>query len=105
MVITKANPAGRGRGSKAYSRETDDTESSSHSPAAQLPIALAGWACPAAAPWAKRITAAWNKQLSSIFETGRLLIEAQDDLGYGAWIAMFEAEPKQVPFGVRTPNA
>jgi hypothetical protein len=38
-----------------------------------------------------RIAAAWRQQVASIFETGRLLIEAKAKLGHGAWGAMFTA--------------
>ena len=31
----------------------------------------------------RRITAAWQKTVANIVETGRLLIEAKDDIGHG----------------------
>ena|SRR5215204_3458378 len=53
----------------------------------------------AADDFAARITVAWKKQVQSILETGRLLIEAKDALGYGHWGAMIE---RKLPFGERT---
>jgi hypothetical protein len=33
----------------------------------------------------RRITAAWQKTVANIVETGRLLIEAKDDIGFGGF--------------------
>ena len=51
------------------------------------------------AEWAKRITTAWQKALSSIIETGQLLIDAKIALGHGNFGKMIEAE---LPFKERT---
>jgi hypothetical protein len=48
-----------------------------------------------------RIAAAWRQQVASIFETGRLLIEAKAKLGHGAWGAMFTGDDR-LPFGQET---
>jgi hypothetical protein len=48
--------------------------------------------------WTSAITGAWQKTVSSILETGRLLIEAKDDLDHGQWEAIFETD--QFPFGL-----
>jgi hypothetical protein len=48
-----------------------------------------------------RIAAAWRQQVASIFETGRLLIEAKAKLGHGAWGAMFTGD-ERLPFGQET---
>jgi Protein of unknown function (DUF3102) len=47
----------------------------------------------------RRITAAWQKTVANIVETGRLLIEAKDDIGFGGFQEMIRAE---LPFGART---
>lgn len=47
----------------------------------------------------RRITAAWQKTVANILETGRLLIEAKDDIGYGGFQEMIRAE---LPFGPST---
>jgi Protein of unknown function (DUF3102) len=47
----------------------------------------------------RRITAAWQNTVRNIVETGRLLIEAKDDIGYGGFEGMIRAE---LPFGPRT---
>jgi hypothetical protein len=58
--------------------------------------------------WVPRIRTAWNKQVASIIETGQLLIEAKQALGFGNWVKMFSAHPllpqneNRVPFGERT---
>jgi hypothetical protein len=40
-----------------------------------------------------KINAAWQKSVESIIETGLLLIEARDALGYGQWGSMFATAP------------
>jgi hypothetical protein len=47
----------------------------------------------------RRITAAWQKTVANIVETGRLLIEAKDDIGHGGFQVMIRAE---LPFGPST---
>jgi hypothetical protein len=47
----------------------------------------------------RRITAAWQKTVANIVESGRLLIEAKDDIGHGGFQVMIRAE---LPFGPRT---
>jgi hypothetical protein len=47
----------------------------------------------------QRITAAWQNTVHNIIETGRLLIEAKDDIGYGGFQEMIRAE---LPFGPNT---
>jgi hypothetical protein len=47
----------------------------------------------------RRITAAWQKTVANIVETGRLLIEAKDDIGFGGFQEMIRAE---LPFGPGT---
>ncbi len=47
----------------------------------------------------RRITAAWQKTVANIVETGRLLIEAKDDIGHGGFQEMIRAE---LPFSPRT---
>jgi Protein of unknown function (DUF3102) len=47
----------------------------------------------------RRITAAWQNTVHNIIETGRLLIEAKDDIGYGGFQEMIRAE---LPFGPNT---
>jgi hypothetical protein len=44
------------------------------------------------------ITAQWNKQVETILETGRLLIQAKDELPHGKFSVMVA---KQLPFGPR----
>lgn len=46
-----------------------------------------------------RIAAAWGKQVESIVETGRMLIEAKEELGHGAFEAMVQT---RLPFGPGT---
>lgn len=46
-----------------------------------------------------RIAAAWGKQVESIIETGRMLIEAKEELGHGVFESMVQTE---LPFGPRT---
>jgi N6-adenosine-specific RNA methylase IME4 len=62
-------------------------------------LVLFGAVSPLTAEWADRITAAWRSSVESIIETGRLLIEAKDDLPHGAWLDMVERE---LPFGAWT---
>jgi len=50
----------------------------------------------------ERIKAASNKQVESIIETGRVLIEAKEQLGHGRFGDMFKQKPKVVPFGWST---
>jgi Protein of unknown function (DUF3102) len=47
----------------------------------------------------RRITAAWQKTVANIIETGRLLIEAKDDIGFGGFQEMIRTE---LPFGPGT---
>jgi hypothetical protein len=47
----------------------------------------------------ERIRAHWNKQVETILETGRLLIQAKDELEHGKFQNMVN---KQLPFGPRT---
>jgi hypothetical protein len=47
----------------------------------------------------RRITTAWQKTVANIIETGRLLIEAKDDIGHGAFQEMIRS---QLPFGPGT---
>jgi hypothetical protein len=47
----------------------------------------------------QRITAAWQNTVHNIIQTGRLLIEAKDDIGYGGFQEMIRAE---LPFGPNT---
>jgi hypothetical protein len=60
-----------------------------------------------ASEWATRINAEWRKSVEAIIETGRLLIQAKEDLGHGKWCEMFR-DPRfralnyPVPFTVRT---
>jgi hypothetical protein len=57
---------------------------------------------PAAGPsnaWAERISAIWQKSTAAIIETGRLLIQARDNLDHGQWLKMVQAE---LPFNQRT---
>ena len=49
--------------------------------------------------YGSKIAAAWARSRESIFECGRLLIEAKRDLGHGAFMRMIETE---LPFGART---
>jgi hypothetical protein len=51
--------------------------------------------------WARIITSAWQSQVSSIFETGSYLKDAQDELKHGEWIAMIKTD---LPFGRSTAN-
>jgi hypothetical protein len=44
----------------------------------------------------RRITAAWQKTVANIVETGRLLIEAKDDIGYGGFEEMIRSG--ELPF-------
>ena len=53
----------------------------------------------AAGEWPKKISRAWHRQLTAIFTTGRLLIEAKAALPHGSFISMIEAE---LPFKART---
>jgi N6-adenosine-specific RNA methylase IME4 len=46
-----------------------------------------------------KIEAAWNKTRDGIFEVGRLLIEAKEELPHGEFLLMIEAE---LPFGEDT---
>jgi hypothetical protein len=50
-------------------------------------------------PWADKICAAWQKCVEDIIATGRLLIEAKKELGYGSWLGMVT---QKLPFRVRT---
>jgi hypothetical protein len=57
---------------------------------------------PAAGPsnaWAERISAIWQQSTAAIIETGRLLIQARDNLDHGQWLKMVQAE---LPFNQRT---
>jgi hypothetical protein len=47
----------------------------------------------------RRITVAWQKTVGNVVETGRLLIEAKDDIGYGGFEEMTRTD---LPFGPRT---
>jgi Protein of unknown function (DUF3102) len=47
----------------------------------------------------RRITAAWQNTVHNIIETGRLLIEAKDDIGHGGFQEMIRTE---LPFGPNT---
>jgi hypothetical protein len=49
--------------------------------------------------FAQRITAAWQQAVASILETGRLLIQAKDELRHGEFGKMIESK---LPFGSRT---
>jgi hypothetical protein len=46
--------------------------------------------------WAGRITASWQQAVQSIIQTGRLLIQAKDDLDHGEFSGM------ELPFSART---
>jgi DUF3102 family protein len=48
---------------------------------------------------AKRINASWQKGVESILETGRLLIDAKNDLNHGEWGEMIQLK---LSFGSRT---
>jgi hypothetical protein len=48
-----------------------------------------------------KIKAAWQKAVSSIVETGQLLIKAKEALEHGEWGKMFEGDDK-LPFGQET---
>jgi hypothetical protein len=50
------------------------------------------------------IKAAWQKQVSSIIETGKLLIAAKEDLRYRKWGGLFEGE-NALPFRIDTAEA
>src|SRR5216684_7762077 len=54
---------------------------------------------PAVDHFAKKIQTAWQKAVSSILETGRLLIQAKQELAYGEFLLMIE---ERLPFGART---
>jgi Protein of unknown function (DUF3102) len=49
--------------------------------------------------WAARITSCWQKAVTSIIETGRELIAAQDDLDHGEFGKLVE---EKLPFSSRT---
>jgi N6-adenosine-specific RNA methylase IME4 len=49
--------------------------------------------------WAERIAKAWQSSVDGIFETGKQLIAAKDDLDHGEFSAMIESD---LPFGRRT---
>jgi N6-adenosine-specific RNA methylase IME4 len=50
--------------------------------------------------WAERITASWQKSVEGIFDTGKLIIQAKEDLTkHGEFIAMVKS---QLPFSDRT---
>jgi hypothetical protein len=49
--------------------------------------------------WAARIAASWQQAVQSIIETGRLLVQAKDDLDHGNFHKMIE---EQLPFSART---
>jgi N6-adenosine-specific RNA methylase IME4 len=52
------------------------------------------------AAWVAKIRVSWAQNLSSIIETGRLLIQAKADLGqHGEWLPLLEG--KQLPFSER----
>jgi N6-adenosine-specific RNA methylase IME4 len=53
----------------------------------------------AIAQYAERICAAWRRSAESIIETGRLLIQAKEELGHGNWENMIEGG--RVPFKIR----
>jgi Protein of unknown function (DUF3102) len=53
----------------------------------------------AADEFVKRISASWEKAVASIIETGRLLIEAKQELPHGAFQRMID---NRLPFGRRT---
>jgi hypothetical protein len=50
--------------------------------------------------YVERINATWQSAVESIIKTGKLLVEAQDKLGYGNWVRMFDG--KKLRFGLRT---
>ena len=54
--------------------------------------------------FAELITASWRKAVTSIIETGRLLIQAKAKLDHGEFLRMFSNRLVQgsVPFGPRT---
>ena len=52
--------------------------------------------------YVERIAAAWQNAVESIVETGRLLIQAKDELKHGEWGKIFEE--KRLPFSQRTAN-
>jgi hypothetical protein len=58
--------------------------------------------------FAAKITAAWQEALANIIKTGRLLIQARDELGYGNFGSLFDSEegslPDLLPFSWRTAN-
>jgi N6-adenosine-specific RNA methylase IME4 len=51
------------------------------------------------AEWAARIRAAWQSTVESIFETGRLIAAAKDELDHGEFLEMVTTD---LPFGART---
>ena len=46
--------------------------------------------------YVERIAAAWQNAVESIVETGRLLVQAKDELRHGEWGKIFEE--KRLPF-------
>jgi hypothetical protein len=53
------------------------------------------------ADYAERIKTAWRKSVEAIIETGRLLIEAKEELGYGPWTTLVVED---LGFSERTAN-
>jgi N6-adenosine-specific RNA methylase IME4 len=48
--------------------------------------------------WAARITARWQDSVEAILDVGRMLIQAQAQVGHGGWLRLIE----KLPFGERT---
>jgi N6-adenosine-specific RNA methylase IME4 len=48
--------------------------------------------------WAARITARWQDSVEAILDVGRMLIQAQAQVGHGHWLRLIE----KLPFGERT---
>jgi hypothetical protein len=49
------------------------------------------------------IKTAWNKQVSSIIETGQLLLQAKKEMsGTGKWLKLFDPRVGDLPFGADT---
>jgi hypothetical protein len=48
--------------------------------------------------WAARITARWQDSVEAILDVGRMLIQAQADVGHGNWLRLVE----KLPFGEST---
>ncbi len=85
----------RQHGGVARARSRDALEHSTSKPSAKSAQALTSteWK-----PWADKICAAWQKATESIIATGKLLIEAKQELAYGSFEAMVQ---QKLPFSPR----